>query len=76
MENWIANYNLLSNEEKKEVSDFVQFIVSKKQRKKSGKSQLKNWKRKLLTVSMWSKKDLKVFEEHHNLWKSWKPQEW
>lgn len=76
MEDWLNHYHSFSPEEKKEVSDFVSFIASRKQQKsKDFKQDLKKWKKNLLKISVWSSKDIAVFKENEKYWK-WKAQEW
>ncbi len=70
----VLKYNLLTTLEKKEVSDFIDFLFSKK--KKSGKAKSSGYKSKILSVSTWSDDDLKVFEENKNLFNKWEPQAW
>jgi hypothetical protein len=72
MEKWLLQYQTLSPEGQKEVTDFVEFVAAKAKKNKS--SSLKNWKRRLLNVSVWSPKDIKVLKK--NTLKSWKPKEW
>jgi hypothetical protein len=72
MEKWLLQYQTLTPEGQKEVTDFVEFIASKT--KKQRPLSLKNWKRRLLNVSVWSPKDIEILRKN-NL-KSWKPKEW
>jgi hypothetical protein len=72
MEKWLLQYQTLSPEDQKEVTDFVEFIATKTKQQKS--SSLKSWKRRLLNVSVWLPKDIEVLKK--NRLKSWKPKGW
>ena len=74
MEKWILQYQSLTPEAQQEVNNFVEFIASKT--KNPRRSSLKSWKRKLLSVSVWSSKDIQVFNDNRKHLKSWKPREW
>ncbi len=68
-------YDLLGPLEKKEVQDFIDFLFSKKISSHKPNS-TDDYKKHLLSVSVWSKKDLKVFEENKNLFDQWQPPVW
>ena len=49
----------LPSEARREVYDFIEFLMTKRLPKKK----LKASKERLLSVSVWTKKDLSIFEE-------------
>ena len=65
-------YNRLNITAKRELDDFIDFLLSKENTNNS----MKNYKNNILNVSVWSDTDLKVFKETHNLFNQWKVQEW
>ncbi len=74
MDSSILKYNLLNAFEKKEVSDFIDFLFSKK--KNADKQPPGNYKKKILSVSVWSDEDLKAFEENSKQFNQWRPETW
>ena len=53
MKEFIVKYNLLDSFSKKEINDFLNFLLSKKKRKPS--NGVKNsYKKKILSVSTWN----------------------
>ncbi len=74
MDNSVLKYNMLGPLEKKEVSNFIDFLFSKM--KKKSKQETAAYKKKILTVSAWSEDDIKVFEENKNKLNEWQPGAW
>lgn len=66
-------YEKLDPLAKKEVDDFIDFLLSKRSAKKSGE---KSYEENLLRVSTWSEDDLKVFDENAKLFNNWTIDEW
>ncbi|NOY64060.1 MAG: DUF2281 domain-containing protein [Nitrospirae bacterium] len=60
----------LSNNDKKEVLDFIEFLLNKKKSKKKT-----NLRKKLLQVSVWNKTDLKAIEKATDNLNQWKIKE-
>ena len=52
MDSGILKYNLLGSFEKKEVLDFIEFLLTKKQPPKE--PAISDYKNKILSVSTWS----------------------
>ncbi len=52
-------YNLLDNSSKREVLDFMDYLLYKKP--KAIKNTTSEYKKKILKVSVWSDKDCKAF---------------
>lgn len=67
-------YNLLNKTAKKEVLDFMDFLLSKQ--KKNKKKEISSYKKKILNVSTWTDSDLKIFQESRGLFNQWKIEEW
>ena len=74
MSDIIVKYNRLSKTARKEVNDFMDFLLSKQ--KSNRPNLLTTYKNKILNVSTWSNSDLKIFEENQKLLNQWKSQEW
>ena len=74
MEKLILKYQTLAPPMQREVANFVDFVSSKA--KKARPFSLKNWKRKLLNVSVWSTDDIKTVKANGKQLNSWKPHEW
>lgn len=66
-------YQKLDPFAQKEVDDFIDFLLSKKNERKVD---MKSYQEKLLTVSTWSEDDIKVFEENAKLFNNWTIEEW
>ncbi len=54
-----AKIKSMPSDVRREVYDFIEFLTAKR----ASKKQKKDVKDKLLSVSVWSKKDLLIFEE-------------
>jgi hypothetical protein len=67
-------YNLLDTSAKKEVIDFMDFLLSKETKiKKSTKS---DYKKKILKVSVWSDSDIDLMIQNQQKFNQWKAQDW
>ena len=69
-----VKYSLLNKKAKKEVNDFMDFLLNKQKEEK--KTSLSAYKKKILHVSTWSEKDLKTFENNQKLFNQWNIQGW
>ncbi len=56
-----AKYSLLDKTSKQEINDFIDFLLSKKRTHKE--TYLSDYKKKILSVSVWSDADIKLFKE-------------
>ena len=74
MNSAILKYSSLNNTEKTEVENFIDFLLSKKNFKK--KSSNKDYKKKILSVSVWNEKDVEIFNKNNKLFEQWKPEQW
>lgn len=76
MDSVILKYNQLPAFEKKEVSDFIDFLFNRAKKEPKPDPEISDYKKDLLTVSVWSDDDLKVFEENSKYFKQWQPPTW
>jgi len=67
-------YNLLDSSAKREVLDFMDFLLTKETKlKKSVKS---DYKKKILNVSVWSDSDIDLVIKNQQKLNQWKAQDW
>jgi len=67
-------YNLLDTSAKREVLDFVDFLLTKETNiKKSSKS---DYKKKILKVSVWNDSDIDLMIQNQQKLNQWKAQDW
>jgi len=71
----LSKFELLDTESKQQLLDYLDFLLSKK-RKKKAKFDLKAYRENLLKVSVWSEEDLAVFDEVKQHINQWKVKEW
>ena len=74
MNELLTKYHALSPETQQQVDDFLDFMLTKDQEKKT--FDMKAWKEKIKEVSVWSEEDVAVFEENRKLFNQWKSPEW
>jgi hypothetical protein len=67
-------YNLLDNSSRREVLDFMDFLLNKKP--KVIKNTTSEYKKKILKVSVWSDKDIELMTNNQQKFNEWKVQEW
>jgi hypothetical protein len=67
-------YNLLDTAAKKEVLDFMDFLLAKDP--KSKKPLKTSYKKKILKVSVWSDSDIEIMIQNQQKLNQWKAQEW
>ncbi len=67
-------YSLLNKTARKEVNDFLDFLLQKQQERKS--ITLSGYKKKILAVTTWADPDLEVFKENQKLFNSWRIEQW
>lgn len=67
-------YNKLNNARRRELNDFLDFLLSRQ--KNEMKKSLTDYKKKILSVSTWSDEDCRQIEENQNAFNQWKIQEW
>jgi hypothetical protein len=67
-------YNLLDTTAKREVLDFMDFLLTKGTNiKKSSKS---DYKKKILKVSVWGDSDIDLMIQNQQKLNQWKAQDW
>ncbi len=74
MSDIVVKYNRLNKFARKEVNDFMDFLLSKQKIPKT--SFLSNYKSKILNVSVWSENDLRIFDENQESFNQWRVPEW
>ena len=67
-------FNLLDKTSRKEVLDFMDFLLSKNV--KSPKNLMADYKKKILNVSVWSDSDIDFIIQNQKQFNQWKVQEW
>ena len=67
-------YNLLDTSAKREVLDFMDFLLTKET--KSKKPLKTDYKKKILKVSVWSDSDIDLVIQNQQKLNQWKAQEW
>lgn len=74
MSDILLKYNQLNKTAKKEVADFMDFLLSKQ---KTLKNKLPEaYKTKILKVSSWSEEEIMLITENQKKFNSWNIQEW
>ena len=67
-------YNLLDTSSKREVLDFMDFLLTKDT--KSKKPLKSDYKKKILKVSVWNDSDIDLMLQNQQKLNQWKAQEW
>jgi hypothetical protein len=67
-------YNLLDTSAKREVLDFMDFLLTKET--KLQKPHKSDYKRKILKVSVWKDSDIDIMIQNQQKLNQWKAQEW
>lgn len=67
-------FNLLEPDAKRQVLDFMEFLLSKKM--KSEEPVNTDYKKKILKVSVWSDADIDLIIQNQQNINQWKAQEW
>lgn len=67
-------YNLLDKKSKKQVTDYMDFLLSNKV--KSPKNKMAGYKEKILKVSVWSDSDIDVIIQNQKKFNQWTVLEW
>lgn len=74
MTDLLSKYKLLNNSGKKEVNDFMDFLLHKQKMKSN--DLFSGYKKKILKVSTWSDSDFMIFKKNQSLLNQWKVEEW
>ncbi len=75
MEDIVLRYSLLDNSAKSEISDFIDFLLTK-DKKVSKKKLIADYQKKLLKISTWSEKDIEQLKKNGALLNKIKPLSW
>jgi hypothetical protein len=75
MNDLLLKYDQLDAVSKKEVQDFINFLLAKRQRKMS-KKPTASYRDRILSVSVWSDEDIQIFDKNRTLFNQWQPKEW
>lgn len=71
----VLKYSLLKKSGRKEVNDFLDFLLQKQKEKKG--NPLSSYKKKILGVTTWSDSDIESFQVNQKLFNSsWRPEKW
>jgi hypothetical protein len=74
MNDLTLKFNLLEPAARKQVLDFMEFLLSKAM--KSEEPVKTDYKKKILKVSVWSDKDIDLMIQNQQQFNQWKTQEW
>lgn len=74
MTNLVLKYNLLDNSGRREVLDFMDFLLTRTT--KSSNSGKPDYRKKILSVSVWSDSDIDLLIQNQQKFSQWKAQEW
>jgi len=69
----LLKYQLLNDAEKKQVVDFLDFVLAKKERKLIDMS---DYKENILQVSIWSEEDAEAIVDAQRKLNQWQPTDW
>lgn len=69
-----VKYNMLDKNLQKEVNDFMDFLLNKQY--ENQKSDLSEYKKRILKVSTWTEEDVAVFDKNSKLFNEWKIEQW
>ena len=72
----LSKFDLLDNEGKQQLLDYLDFLLDRKSKRKKDKFDVNAYRENLLKVSVWSEDDLGVFDEIKAHVNQWKPKEW
>lgn len=72
MEDLVLKFNMLDENARKQINDFIDFLLSKNEKKKSPPSE---YYKRIQTVSQWSEDDVAYLHEIKNNY-NWKVEEW
>lgn len=72
----LSKFELLDADAKQQLLDYLDFLVSEKEKKKAKKFDYEAYRKKILKVSVWSDEDVAVFDEVRKGFKNWEVKEW
>ncbi len=71
----LSKFELLDADAKQQLLDYLDFLISKKKKKKA-KFDVEAYRENLLKVSVWSDEDIAPVEEARQLLNNWRIKEW
>ena len=74
MTDLVLKFNLLDKDSRKEILDFLDFLLIKKVKDTGRKTS--DYKKKILKVSVWSEADINFIVENQKKFDQWKAREW
>ncbi len=74
MSDIIIKYNRLNKIARQEVSDFLDFLISRQKTIKT--NSFSAYKTRILNVSVWTSDDCNIFAENQKQFNQWNVQEW
>jgi hypothetical protein len=74
MSDIIVKYNRLNKVARKEVDDFMDFLLSRQKMPKT--SFMSTYKSKILNVTVWTASDLEIFDVNQKIFNQWNAPEW
>ncbi|MCE7067883.1 hypothetical protein [Dyadobacter sp. CY326] len=75
MNDLLQTYNQLSASQQKQLLAFADGLLLQQKAKRSD-GDLRNWKEKIKSVSMWNETDIATLEEHIKNMDNWKIPQW
>jgi len=74
MSEFLLKYDLLDEQAKQEVADFVDFLLERRGRRKQ--TDPAAYRQKLANISVWPDEDIQAIDEARGYFNQWKPTEW
>ena len=72
----LSKFELLDTQGKQQLLDYLDFLLSKKDKKKSEKFNYQAYRERILVLSIWSDEDLTAVQEVRQNLNNLKVQEW
>ena len=72
----LEKFDMLDASGQQQLLDYLDFLLAKRRKKKKMRFDLKTYRENLLKVSVWSEKDLVIFDEIRAHANQWKIKEW
>lgn len=69
-----AKYNLLDDDLKNEVNQYIEYLLKNKTTKNNYSNE--DYKKSILSVSIWSDKDIEELEKKIKEFQNWKVENW
>lgn len=76
MTDFIYKFQLLNPDAKKELLDFLDFLLIKNAKIKSKQKKISSYKKNILSVSVWSDNDINEMESDIKNFGTWQIEKW